>query len=37
MSKQPEPITVLEAKRRLQLYNEKVDEIRALSFREGFC
>lgn len=34
VSKKPEPITVLEAKRRLRLYNEKVDEIRALSFRE---
>jgi hypothetical protein len=34
VSKKPQPITVLEAKRRLQLYNEKVDEIRALSFRE---
>jgi hypothetical protein len=34
VSKTLEPITVLEAKRRLQLYNEKVDEIRALSFRE---
>jgi hypothetical protein len=34
VSKTPESITVLEAKRRLQLYNEKVEEIRALSFRE---
>ena len=28
------PVTVQEAKRRLRLYNEKVDEIRSLSFRK---
>lgn len=33
-AKKPEQLTVIEAKRRLQLYNDRVTEIRALSFRE---